>query len=255
VVAATALGTGESWAAILVGAGILIGAGSFAQWLEGSPRLLRPFGWYGGVIGGVIGALTAKVAGEPIIPLLAAFAVAAPWIQIMGRLRCLVQGCCHGGPASPAVGIQYWHRRSRVTQLSDLAGQPIHATPLYSIAGNLVIGILLIRLRILGAPDPLVLGGYLMASGLARFVEESYRAEPQTPIVGGLRLYQWLAVASLVAGMLSTLLPAAPRAAGFATPTLPLLGAAVAMALVTGFMMGVDFPRSNRRFARLAAAD
>lgn len=225
LVAGTALGTGRSGGAIWVGVCVLLGAGALAQWLEGSPTLLRPFGWYGGLIGGVIGAVTAKAAGIPIIPLATSFAIAAPWIQALGRLRCLVQGCCHGGPTSATVGICYRHRRSRVTQLSDLAGQPIHATPLYSIAGNLVIGGLLIRLRILGAPDPLVLGGYLMASGIARFVEESYRAEPQTMIVGGLRLYQWLAVGSLVAGMLCTLLPAAPRAPGFATPTATLLGA------------------------------
>lgn len=253
--AGTALGTGQSGAAIWVGFCVLIGAGALAQWLEGSPKLLRPFGWYGGVIGGVFGGVTAKLAGVPIIPLLASFAIAAPWIQSLGRLRCLVQGCCHGGSTSAAIGICYRHRRSRVTQLSDLAGRPIHATPLYSIAGNLILAGLLIRLRILGAPDPLVLGGYLMASGIARFVEESYRAEPQTMIVGGLRLYQWLAIGSLLAGILCTLLPAEPRAPGFAAPTATLLGAAVGMALLTGVMMGVDFPGSNRRFSRLAPAD
>ncbi len=255
VVAGTALGTGRSGAAIWVGFCVLIGAGALAQWLEGSSKLLRPFGWYGGVLGGVLGAVTAKLAGVPVVPLVASFAIAAPWIQSLGRLRCLVQGCCHGGPTSADVGICYRHRRSRVTQLSDLAGRPIHATPLYSIAGNLIIAVLLIRLRILGAPDPLVLGGYLMASGIARFVEESYRAEPQTKIVGGLRLYQWLAIGSLLAGILCTLLPAEPRAPGFATPTATLLGAAVGMALLAGVMMGVDFPRSNRRFSRLAPAD
>jgi len=30
---------------------------------------------------------------------------------------------------------------------------------------------------------------------------------------------------------------------------------ALAMAAVTGFAMGVDFPRSNRRFSRLAPSD
>lgn len=255
VVAGTALGTGRSGAAIWVGFSVLIGAGALAQWLEGSPKLLRPFGWYGGVIGGVFGAVTAKLTGVPVIPLVASFAIAAPWIQSLGRLRCLVQGCCHGGPTSASAGICYRHRRSRVTQLSDLAGRPIHATPLYSIAGNLVIAALLIRLRILGAPDSLILGGYLMASGVARFVEESYRAEPQTMIVGGLRLYQWLAIGSLLAGILCTLLPAEPRAPGFAAPTATLLVAAAGMALLTGFMMGVDFPGSNRRFSRLASAD
>ena len=43
-------------------------------------------------------------------------------------------------PASPGVGIRYQHRRSRVTQLANLAGVPVHATPLYSIAGNIVLG-------------------------------------------------------------------------------------------------------------------
>lgn len=87
---------------------------------------------------------------------------------------------------------------------------------------------------------------------MARFVEESYRAEPHTLIVGGLRLYQWLAIGSLLAGILRTLLPAEPRAPGLAAPTAARLGAAIGMTLLTGFMMGVDFPDSNRRFSRLA---
>ena len=48
-----------------------------------------------------------------------------------------------------------------------------------------------------GAEQP---AARLTASGMARFVEESYRAEPQTLIVGGLRLYQWLAIGSLRRG-------------------------------------------------------
>jgi hypothetical protein len=117
-------------------------------------------------------------------PLLASLAVAAPWIQSLGRLRCLVQGCCHGGPTCAAVGIGYRHGRSRVTRLSDLAGRPIHATPLYSIAGNVIIGLLLIRLRILGAPDPLLLGGYLMAGGIAWFVGDPIGPSLRSPGAG-----------------------------------------------------------------------
>jgi protein-S-isoprenylcysteine O-methyltransferase Ste14 len=255
LVAGTALGDGRSAVVTWVGFCMLIGAGLLAQWLEGSPTLLRPFGWYGGMLGAVIGGVTLTLAGVPMVPVLASFAIASPWIQILGRLRCLVQGCCHGGPASDAVGIRYRHRRSRVTQLSDLAGRPIHATPLYSIAANLVIGVLLVRLRVLGAPDPLVLGGYLMASGITRFVEESYRAEPQTRVVGGLRIYQWMAIGSLLAGVLSTLLPVEARAPGFVVPSAALLGSALGMALLAWFMMGVDFPASSRRFARLAPVD
>jgi protein-S-isoprenylcysteine O-methyltransferase Ste14 len=255
LVAGSALGDMRGAVVTWVGFCMLMGAGLLAHWLEGSPALLRPFGWYGGMVGAVIGGVTLALAGVPIVPVLAAFAIASPWIQVLGRLRCLVQGCCHGGPAPEAVGICYRHRRSRVTQLPDLAGRPIHATPLYSIAANLVIGVLLVRLRVLGAPDPFVLGGYLMASGIARFVEESYRAEPQTKTMGGLRIYQWLAIGSLVAGILCTLLPAEARAPGFATPAASLVGAAIGIALLTWFLMGVDFPGSNRRFSRLAPAD
>lgn len=117
-------------------------------------------------------------------------ALASPWIQILGRLRCLVQGCCHESPAPADVGILYRHRRNHVSHIAGFDETPTHPTPLYSIAGNLVIGALLIRLRTRGAADTLLVGVYLMLSGCARSVDESYRGEPQTPVVGGLRICQ-----------------------------------------------------------------
>lgn len=238
-----------------VGLCILVGAGTWAQWLEGSSRLLRPFGWYGGVVGAVVGTATASLAGVPLVPLMASYACAAPIIQSFGRLRCLVNGCCHGGPAPPALGIRYTHRRSRVTRIAGLAGVPLHPTPLYSIAGNLAIAAILLRLRALGAADVLILGLYLVLSGIARFVEESYRAEPQTRVIAGLHIYQWLAIVQTVAGIVTTTLPSVPRAAGFAAPTPLLLASAFGMAVVTGAALGVDFPASNRPYSRLADAD
>ena len=68
-------------------------------------------------------------------------------------------------------------------------------------------------------------------------------------------MYGWFAIASLVAGMIVSALPSLPRAGGFAAPTPALLLGALALALATGFAMGVDFPNSNARFSRLAAAD
>ena len=255
LMAGMAAGRAQFGAICWIGACILVGAGLWAQYLEGSSRLLRPFGWYGGMLGAVLGALTASLAGAPLLAITAAFCLAAPLIQVLGRLRCLVQGCCHGGPAPAHVGIRYTHRRSRVTQHAHLAGIPIHPTPLYSIAGNLVIAAILLRLRVLGAPDVLVVGSYFMLGSLARFVEESYRAEPQTPVLAGLHLYQWLALASLLLGMAVTLLPPRTASAGFTPPWPGLLLAALGMALLFGVAMGVDFPRSNRRYSRLAPAD
>jgi hypothetical protein len=86
-------------------------------------------------------------------------------------------------------------------------------------------------------------------------VEESFRAEPQTPRVAGLRVYQWFAIASLVGGMVVSVVPSVARAGGFAAPTMPLVLGALVLAVASGFAMGVDFPNSNARFSRLAAAD
>jgi hypothetical protein len=139
-------------------------------------------------------------------------------------------------------------------QLAGLGGTPIHPTPLYSIAGNVVLGVILIRLRLLAAPESLIFGVALIFNGLARFVEESYRAEPQTPIIGGLHSYQWLAILSAISGIVCTTVPSAP-AHGFAPLDPPLVGGAIAMALLYGIALGIDVPGSNRRFSRLAAAD
>ena len=254
-VAACAAGPDNFAGVVLVAVCALAGAGLLAQALEGSPKLLRPFGWYGGVLGGVLGALAAGLLGAPVMSLLAAYFLAAPWIQSLGRLRCLVQGCCHGAPAPARVGIRYRHPRSRVTRLASLAGTPLHPTPLYSIGANVLVGVVLLRLRSLAAPDSLLVGVYLMLAGLARFVEESYRGEPQTWIVGGLRIYQWLAAASLIAGAVLTALPAAPGPSGFSAPDARVVLATIVVASICGLAMGLDFPGSNRRFSRLAAAD
>jgi len=228
----------------------LIMAGLWAQFIEGSHRLLRPYGYYGGVLGIIIGSLITQLFGTKVWWLLAAFSIAGPWIQSAGRLRCLVQGCCHGRETSNRIGIRYTHPRSRVHSLASLGGVPIHPTPLYSILWNFVVGIVMIRLWSLNVQPPFIGGIYLILTGLGRFVEESYRGEPQTPVIGGLRFYQWLTIGSVLAGAALTTVG---HTAGLPTPEFSWKSIAVAgfFGLCTWFALGVDFPGSNRRFSRL----
>jgi protein-S-isoprenylcysteine O-methyltransferase Ste14 len=238
-------------AAAVSGLAGLLGAALWAQTVEGSPRLLRPFGYYGFLAGAAAGTALAPLLGASPLRLLAAWSVAAPWVQAIGRLRCLAQGCCHGRPAPERLGIRYVHPSSRVTRMTAWAGLPLHPAPLYSILANVAIGLLLARLWSLHAALSLIAGLYLILAGLARFVEEAYRGEPQTPRRGGLALYQWLAIASCLAGIALTTLPldaAAPAPA----PSWATLPAALALGLATAAAMGVDFPASSRRFARLS---
>lgn len=254
VAGASMLAGSESvgWIVLIAGCG-LIGAGLWGQALVGSPTLLRPFGYYGSVLGAGAGLAAAAVGGADVRVLAGALTVMAPWIQAAGRLRCLVQGCCHGAPCGDGAegGIRYIRDQSRVCRIAHLKGVAVHPTPLYSILGNIVIGVVLARLWRVGAEPMMVAGLYLVLAGLSRFVEESYRGEPQTPMKWGLRLYQWFAVMSMGAGAVVM-----GVAWGGTTPATEwnwsAVGAGAAMGLVYWFAMGVDFPASNRRFSRLA---
>jgi prolipoprotein diacylglyceryltransferase/protein-S-isoprenylcysteine O-methyltransferase Ste14/membrane-associated phospholipid phosphatase len=252
---AARLGTAGAVAASCLGVVSLVGACLWGQWWTGSKRLLRPFGYFGSVLAVAISLPFLALAWPSAFDgwaLAAALALAAPWIQAIGRFRCLVQGCCHGRPCDG--GLRYRHPRSRVVSVAGLAGVPVHPTPLYSMAANAVIGLLLARWAAIGAPCPLVVGAFLILSGLARFVEESLRGEPQTQVVAGLRLYQWCAIASVLLGAAATCVAGTalpPRG-----PSDPVAIAALTLAtgLLHAFAMGVDFPTSDRRFARLADA-
>jgi hypothetical protein len=198
------LGSGYLIPIIFVAVTAMICSALWAQFIEGSKKLLRPLGFYGGVIGSWLVHL---LFGADFILTWAAFAVAAPWVQAIGRLRCLVQGCCHGRPSSPGMGIRFTHARSRVTRLSDLGGSYIHPTQIYSILSNVIYGSILISFWLQGVSLPLIIGLSFIFNGLCRFVEEAYRGEPQTPIVLGLRIYQWLALIGIVLGAGLTTIP------------------------------------------------
>ncbi len=245
------VGPGHTGFALAICACTLIGAALWAQWVEGSPALLRPLGFYGGVLGSIAGASAALALHISMWTVLAALAIAAPWIQAVGRLRCLVQGCCHGRAAGTLLGIRYTHPRSRVCRLAHLSEIPIHATPVYSILWNVLTGAALLRLAQSGASSAMICGIYLLLSGSGRFVEEAYRGEPQTCIVAGLRFYQWIAVVCTVIGAAMTCVTGSMPLPGFSMRP-DLILAAVAGGALTWFVSGVDFPESNRRFSRLA---
>ncbi len=126
----------------------------------------------------------------------------------------------------------------------------VHATPLYSLLWNVAVALVVARIYLLHAPSAMVGGIYLILSGAGRFVEEAYRGEPQTPVLGSLRLYQWVAVATLVLGAFITTVKHSPPSP---PPGIHVASIFVALACGIGawFLTGVDFPESNRRFARL----
>lgn len=228
----------------------VLGAALWAQLVEGSHTLLRPFGFYGGLIGGVLGCLSAPLFHKSWWLLLAAISAGGLWAQALGRLRCLVQGCCHGQPAPAWIGIRYTHPNSRVLKFTHWAGVHLHPTPVYSIIWNAVGGLFLLRLWSLHVAASLIIGLYFILSGIERFAEEGWRGEPQTKFIWGLKIYQWTAVTSVLLGMLFTVI--GPQTS---TNTPQLFWSAAVPAVLFGVIvacaMGLDFPDSNHRFSRL----
>jgi hypothetical protein len=246
------LGPRYTFAGFIILIFVIIGAGLWAQIIEGSPRLLRPYGYYGGVTGVLFAsAMVSLIFSINIYILLGSFAIAGPWIQAIGRLRCLVQGCCHGKPANEKIGIRFTHPNSRVNKISGLKGIALHPTQLYSIGCNLISGLILLRLYSLGMPAIFITGLYLILNGLGRFVEESLRGEAQTPYWAGMRIYQWIAIMNIGLGAFCTTIPDNHTLAfRFNIESLFL---AIIMGILVMIASGVDFPESNRRYARLTS--
>jgi prolipoprotein diacylglyceryltransferase len=238
---------------LVMGTGLL-SAGAWGHLLEGGGRLSRPFGYYGFLLGWLLALAAMALAGMPGYDILAAAsAAAAPVAQAIGRLRCIVQGCCHGRPAIAGYGFRVTHKMSRVAALANLTGVPVHPTQLYSIVGNVLLTFVLLRLWSTGAAWTLIGGLYLVLSSLARFVEEEYRGEPQTRRWSGLPIYQWLAIGYAVLGVALSMVQGASVASAhwFSFRGLGLAGAVGMSAAV---LMSVDFPASARRFSRLTVS-
>jgi protein-S-isoprenylcysteine O-methyltransferase Ste14 len=246
------LGHQYAFTGFLVMIFVIIGAGLWAQFIEGSPKLLRPYGYYGGLAGGVFACiLVSLIFSVNLFVLLGSFAMAGPWIQSIGRLRCLVQGCCHGKPSDENRGIRFTHPYSRVNKISGLKGLPLYPTQLYSIGNNLVSGLILIRLYSIGVQAVFIIGIYFILNGLGRFVEESFRGEAQTPYWAGMRIYQWIAIFNIIIGVFFTTVPdSITLNFRFNAESIFL---AIAMGIIVTIASGVDFPESNRRFARLTS--
>lgn len=244
-------GPAYAWAILQFALVVIVFSALWAQVIEGGEKLKRPFGYYGALVGIAFAGALVWFQGFDVCVVIGVISVVMPWVQAIGRLRCLVNGCCHGKPTDrEGLGIRYFHERSRVCGISHLCGQSLHPTPLYAILWLLPVGLLLLALWENDLSPTFIFGMYLILTGLGRFVEEAYRGEVQTPVIRGLRLYQWTAIASVFIGICFTMIPVEiphlDPGNGWDIWISASLGG-----LFTFFAMGVDFPKSNARFSRL----
>lgn len=240
-----------AWAYLAFCTAIIIFSAIWAQLIEGSEKLKRPFGYYGAMVGILFASFVVWLMGYNVWVIIGVASVLMPWTQAIGRFRCLINGCCHGSPTkNTTIGISYFHHRSRVCGLSNLKGVLLHPTQLYAMIWLFFIGFILLALWNNQYSYSFIFGIYLILSGIGRFVEEAYRGEIQTVIWNGLRLYQWTAILSVLIGIGITMIPVTlvEIQPGF---DWEIVLSAFLVGLITFIAMGVDFPNSNARFSRL----
>ena len=245
------VGQAYAWGILIFAFVVTVFAALWAQLIEGSDKLKRPFGYYGALVGILFASAILWWMGYNGWVIIGVISVVMTWVQATGRLRCLVNGCCHGKPTSNTnLGIRYFHSRSRVCNISGLKGKYLHPTQVYSILWLFVVGFLLLALWLNKFSYSFIFGMYLILTSTGRFVEEAYRGEVQTPVWKGLRLYQWAAIISVITGIVFTTINVQ------LAELRPGYGWEIWVAAFLGgffifFAMGVDFPRSNARFSRL----
>ncbi|MCC3860908.1 prolipoprotein diacylglyceryl transferase family protein [Pseudemcibacter aquimaris] len=230
----------------------IVMAGLWGQYVEGSEKLKRPFGYFGSMVGAIIGGMFLDYfSGLSWLTIIAAICISAPWVQSIGRVRCLIHGCCHGRKTNDFIGIKIDQEKSRVCSVSSLKGMPIHPTPIYSIIGNLIIGLILFRLMVIETQTSIIIGIYLMLLSIFRFVEESFRGEAQTLIVNNLTIYQWISIGLLVIGSIFTMIPSQVLLAQQSLLSFPNSFVAISFGVIVAIFMSIDFPNSKFRFSRL----
>jgi phosphatidylglycerol---prolipoprotein diacylglyceryl transferase len=197
------------WAAVggVLGSRVLALANEWQAFLAAPiERLVTGAGfvWYGGLLGGFI-AVSAYIAIRRL-PWLVVVDALAPGLalgQAIGRVGCQLAGDGDWGTVSTLPWAMAYPRAIFGWDLP--AGVLVHPAPVYE--SLLYSAIFLVLLRASRQEDRLapgsVLFGYLILSGVARFLVEFVRIEPRLWL--GLTEAQWFGIATVGAGGLGLL--------------------------------------------------
>ena len=175
--------------AALVGAKLMLLVVDF-RYFASQPRelwtLVRSGGvFYGGLICAV--AVAFWYVARHKLPLWTTCDVFAPGVALghaIGRLGCLMAGCCYGRLAEVPWAITFTNPLA-ATNVGTPLGVPLHPTQLYEAGAELVIFLLLIATERKGRYFPgRTFWTYILLYSLTRYVVEIYRGDPRGIVLG-----------------------------------------------------------------------
>jgi len=155
----------------------------------------------GALLFGFLGVEAAKPLLNYDIPPNDRFAIILPFSIGLGRIGCLIVGCCRGLPYDGPWAITY----------SD--GIPRHPAPVYEMIFHWAMGFLLIELWRRQLLFGRLFAFYLLSYGVFRFFSEYLRETPKA--YGGLSAYQIMSVAMILAGGIALIARTVRQPAGW----------------------------------------
>lgn len=152
--------------------------------------------FYGGFVGVLVGvALWTWWRRAPGWKLLDLMSVMLPFGHAIGRVGCVLAGCCYGAPTSMPWGLVY-------PAGSDApAGVPLHPTQLYEAAFGVALGTVLWRMRAGRRFDGQVFATFLLAYPLFRSANELLRGDAVRGFVGGVSNGQLISLGLFALGL------------------------------------------------------
>jgi phosphatidylglycerol:prolipoprotein diacylglycerol transferase len=160
------------------------------------------FSLYGALIAGIAAtALFSRIARESVPAVLDMFSLSASFGFALGRVGCLLSGCCYGKPTLFGVALEF----SDFNAVARPIGVPLHATQVYEIILFLFIGlvatILFIRFR---NAHGLLTAVFFIVYPASRFFLEYLRGNPRR-CLHGLSIGQWASMLLFAGGLLMLL--------------------------------------------------
>lgn len=152
--------------------------------------------WFGGLFGAVAGVVVVTlVSKQRLAAIMDSGAIAVAIGYAVGRIGCLLRGCCYGVETDLPCGMSFPQGVPPTPE-----GVHVHPTQLYSIITGVIIFALLAW--VIGPrfkrEGPLMFA-YAILAGVERFGVEFIRANQ--PMVWGLTQQQWIAIAMVVVGV------------------------------------------------------
>ena len=154
------------------------------------------FVFYGGLIAALPGALLgARLSGARLGDYAGAILPGAPLGHAIGRVGCLLGGCCYGVPTRFPVAVVY----------PPWSGAPsgVRLFPVQPLESLILLGICALLTAYTRRPRPArrVLGLYLISYAPCRFALEFLRGDAIRGRLGALSTSQWLSLLLLGAGL------------------------------------------------------